>query len=236
MPDPEALYADVESDGGDFDFLRAIEEAEPLAEAADAQAPGALTAFVVAEQKALLETLKQAQVGLDDALSKREGISVREVFAEVARTRHIQEDDPFWALVELFGLLYDRTGQKTASLVEAAVKVGRARIVLDSRILELVPLLHEGAERVEAASEAVRVDLATLREELRFQSEELSIHRAEIGTFISGVSSAFKSFVTASQHVAAVGNRSFFELFLERVVIPIIALIGGLLAGRFLLH
>lgn len=184
---------------------------------------GSLTAATLAEQRAVIEALKKAQTEMQ-ATSRADVAPVRDALTKILEGRKIQPEDPFWALIDVFALLFERFSDSTNRVVAGAVGVTAQRIKLDEQFLEYIPLLSDMIERSRASSETCAKEVEGMRDELRF-------HREELGQFISGVGSAFKEFSKASDRVVS----SSEKVFLSQIAIPSVALLVGVVVG-YLIH
>jgi hypothetical protein len=183
---------------------------------------GHLSDARLAEQRAVVLALQKAQQRVRDLPG--EGVApVRDELAKVLADRKIQPDDPFWALVDLFALLFERFGERTNEVVSSACEVTEKRLQLDEQFLEYIPLMANLNERSRAASETCVTHVEGLR-------EELEAHRAELGQFVSGVSAAFREFSKASDRVVNAGEHALFS----QVGIPFVALLAGVIGGLLL--
>lgn len=183
---------------------------------------GHLSDARLADQRAVVEALQKAQERVRDLPSQ--GVApIREELAKVLADRKIQPDDPFWAMVDLFALLFERFGQRTNEVVASSCEVTEKRLQLDEQFLEYIPLIADLNERSRAASETCLSHVAGLR-------EELAAHRVEMGQFVSGVSAAFREFSKAADRVATAGEQALFA----QVGIPFVALLAGVIGGVLL--
>lgn len=185
---------------------------------------GHLTAEAITEQRAIIHALHRAHA---DMLSRAKGnrAPIRETLIQILEARKLQQDDPFWALVDLFAILYERFGDRTEEVVSGAIGITSHRIKLDEKFLEYLPLLAQTSDQIQGAATTTRIEIEEIR-------NELQLHREELSTFIKGVAVVFKEFEKASQRVVSVGE----NVIITRVIIPLAALLCGMGAAWVLFH
>lgn len=219
------LYDDA-TGGEDFGHLDLLSEAEAAAAEAE-NAPGGMVARAVEEQKDVLKRLLAMESELSHMLDEDKAGQMRQEMAMLARSRGISEDDPLWALVDLYVLLYERNETRMRKMVKAALEVGGSRLRLDARIVELLPLVSDASETMQRAR-------TSIREDLQESHKALQQHRADTMTFVEGIQEVFATFKKVADSVGEMATQTTWSRIAERAVIPFLALLLGLLAGRLL--